>query len=178
MYYAYIKQYTDEESIVDNSRVFKLAQDLGLNEDCIFADEDGSREQLVKLILGIAVDDCILVRSVVDLADEHSELLKLLKGMQEAQITLISTVEPFFNGKEYYTTMRGFVDIHKCYVERKRKLGFEEAKQAGTVGRPRMTEEVERAIRLYDTKAFSTAEIERFSGVSSSTLYRYLKNRE
>jgi len=91
---------------------------------------------------------------------------------------LISVLEPYLNGKEYHTAMKGFVGIHKTYLERKRREGFNEAKEAGSVGRPRQTEAIEKAIRLYNTKAFSVAEIEKFAGVSSSTLYRYLKIKE
>lgn len=174
MYYAYLKEDNDSINLVDNTGVLNLIQDLGISEEDIFTDE-GSREQLGKLLEVIGEDDYIIIRSVVDLTDDAKELLAILKALQERQVTMISILEPFLSGKEYHTAMKGFVGIHKTFLERKRRQGYNEAKEAGTVGRPRQTEAIEKEIRLYNTRAFSVAEIEKLAGVSSSTLYRYLK---
>jgi hypothetical protein len=63
--------------------------------------------------------------------------LAILKVLQERQATMISILEPFLSGKEYHTAMKGFVGIRKTFLERKRRQGYNEAKEAGTVGRPR-----------------------------------------
>ena len=177
MYYAYLKEDNDSINLVDNTGVLSLIQDLGISEEDIFTDE-GSREQVGKLLEVIGEDDYIIIRSVVDLTDDAKELLVILKALQEREVTMISILEPFLSGKEYHTAMKGFVGIHKTFLERKRRQGYSEAKEAGIVGRPRQTEAIEKAIRLYNTKAFSVAEIEKLAGVSSSTLYRYLKIKE
>ena len=177
MYYAYLKEDNDSINLVDNTGALSLIQDLGISEEDIFTDE-GSREQLGKLLEVIGVDDYIIILSVVDLTDDAKELLAILKALQERQVTMISILEPFLSGKEYHAAMKGFVGIHKTFLERKRRQGYSEAKEAGIVGRPRQTEAIEKAIRLYNTRAFSVAEIEKLAGVSSSTLYRYLKIQE
>lgn len=178
MYYAYLREDNESINLVNNSGVLSLIEDLSISEENIFTDKEADRVQLRKLIELIGEDDYIIIRSVVDLADEAKELLSVLKILQDKQVVLVSIIEQYLNGKEFHTAMKGFAGINKYYLERKRRQGFNEAKEAGTVGRPRLTEGIEKAIRLYNTKAFSVAEIEKLSGVSSSTLYRYLKTKE
>lgn len=74
--------------------------------------------------------------------------------------------------------MQGVIDIHDYYLKKRQEEGFKRAQDAGIVGRPKRTEEIEKAIRLYKTKAFSIAEIEKLAGISSSTLYRYLEQKD
>ena len=82
------------------------------------------------------------------------------------------------SGEASYVKLSGFLKIHRYYPERLRREWFQKAKFEGRVGRPKMTEEIETAVRLYNTRAFTTAEIEKLSGVSSSTLYRALKEQD
>lgn len=119
MYYAYLKEDNDSINLVDNTGVISLIQDLGISEEDIFTDE-GSREQLGKLLGVIGEEDYIILRSVVDLTDDAKELLAILRALQERQVTMISILEPFLSGKEYHTAMKGFVGIHKIFLERKR----------------------------------------------------------
>lgn len=60
------------------------------------------------------------------------------------------------------------------------KSGLDAARARGRVGgRPKKSaDDVEHAIRLYESGEFSIKEIAKMTGVSASTLYRYLKQRE
>jgi DNA invertase Pin-like site-specific DNA recombinase len=69
-------------------------------------------------------EDYIIIRSVADLTYDAKELLAILKALQERQVTMISILEPFLSGKEYHTAMKGFVDVHKTFLERKRRQGY------------------------------------------------------
>ncbi len=63
-------------------------------------------------------------------------------------------------------------------ISKKTKKGLYEAKQKGvTTGRPRKPDEkVKRAITMYQSKKYSLAEIKSETGISKSTLYRYLEH--
>lgn len=130
MYYAYVKGNADSVKLTDNSMTFKLAQDVGISEEETYIDEAGSKEELLKLLDVIKESDHIIIRSVVDLSDEPKELLGILETMQNKQVILCSTLEPYLNGTGYYTAMRGFADINKYYLDRKRRQKFEEANRA------------------------------------------------
>ncbi|MFB7142021.1 helix-turn-helix domain-containing protein [Gottfriedia sp. NPDC056225] len=58
------------------------------------------------------------------------------------------------------------------------KKGLYEAKQKGvTSGRPKKPgENVKRAIVMYQSKKYTLEEIKQETGISKSTLYRYLEN--
>ncbi len=174
MNYGYIIENTTQDYI-DNSALFKMLIDLNIEEDETYVDTYDSKEQLDELLSVLEAGDRLVIRSIVDLADEASQLLKILSILQDNQIILCSVSENFLNGQEYYDAMQGFATINSYYLEKRRKQGYQEAKENGTVGRPKMTAEIERAIRLYNTKSFTTSEIEKMCGVSSSTLYRALK---
>ena len=117
----------------------------------------------------------LVIRSVVDLSDSAKGLISILSDFQDKGIILCSISEPYLSGENYFTMLSGFIQITNYYSEKRRKQGYEYAKEKGTIGRKAKTEETAKAIRLYKTGAFTTAEIEQLSGVSSSTLYRALK---
>lgn len=58
------------------------------------------------------------------------------------------------------------------------KKGLYEAKQKGIKpGRPRKADEnVKRAIVMYQSQKYNLAEVKEETGISKSTLYRYLEN--
>ncbi len=175
MYCVYIYE---SENQINNSGVFDLAKSLDISEDNVFTDTSKDRDNLKVLVECMDSEDCLVVRSIIDLAEDSKCLMGILQVLQTSQVTLVSLLEPFLNGKKYYSGLKGYIEIHKYYLNQKRAKGYDEAKKAGLVGRPAKTEEIEKALRLYHTQAFSINEIEKLSGVSSSTLYRYLKTKE
>lgn len=183
MYLAHFIENTTAE-VVDNTGLFKIINDLRIEEDNVYIDTCDSKEELEKLLKNIdnncsdPINVRVVVRSVVDLSNTAKGLLDILSYLQGKGVILCSVTEPYMSGEDYYTKLSGFLKIHRYYAERLRKEGFQKAKAEGRVGRPKMTEEIEKAVRLYNTRAFTTAEIEKLSGVSSSTLYRALKEQE
>jgi DNA invertase Pin-like site-specific DNA recombinase len=178
MYCVYVYEVGETDNQVNNSGVFGLVKELNISEDNIFTDTSKDRGNLKVLVECMDSEDCLVVRLVIDLAEDSRYLIGILQALQESQVTLFSLLEPFLNGKEYYNALKGNIEIHKYYLNKKRAEGYNEAKKAGLVGRPTKTEEIDKALRLYHTKAFSINEIEKLSGVSSSTLYRYRKEKE
>lgn len=172
---AYFIENTGED-IIDNTALFRLINDLYIDENEIYVDTEDSKEELEKLLEIIDYEDRLVVRSVVDLADTATELLDILFELQDKGVILESASEPYISKENYYLTFKDFVDITKYYSEKKRKHGYQQAKEKGIVGRPAKTEEIEKAIRLYKTRAFTIAEIEDLTKISKSTLYRYLKD--
>ncbi|WP_165878501.1 recombinase family protein [Natranaerovirga pectinivora] len=176
--YIYFIENTDREQIRDNTKVFNLRNDLDIHENDIFIDTDACKDELESLLDTIESGKRLIIRSVIDLSDDAKELLKVLKELQGKEVILCSIEEPYLNGTEYYTSMRGFADINKYYLEKRRLDGYLKAKEKGKVGRPRRTEDIDKGIRLYRTKAFSISEIEELSGISGSTLFRAMKEMD
>lgn len=108
MYYAYLREDNESINLINNSGVLSLIEDLSISEENIFTDREADRVQLRKLLELIGEDDYIIIRSVVDLADEAKELLSVLKLLQDKQVILVSIIEQYLNGKEFHTAMKGF----------------------------------------------------------------------
>ncbi|MBF8984394.1 recombinase family protein [Lutibacter sp. B2] len=173
--FSYFVENTDNQHIRDNSKLFSLIQDLEASESDIFVDREDRKTELNKLIAVLKSNDRLIIRSVVDLSEDAKELLAVLQELQDKSIVLCSIEENFLNGQEYYTSMKGFTRINTHYLERRRKQGYSKAVENSKVGRPKQTEAIKKGIRLYNTKAFKIEEIEKMCGISSSTLYRALK---
>jgi len=177
---AYIIENTTDEYI-DNTALFKIINDLEIDDEFVFSDTAGYRDDLEKLLDDLyntlieASSKRLVIRSVVDISDTAKGLLGILSDLQDKGIILCSISEPYLSGENYFTMLSGFIQITNFYSEKRRKQGYENAKEKGTIGRKAKTEETAKAIRLYKTGAFTTAEIEQLSGISSSTLYRALK---
>lgn len=180
MDFAYFVENTTEE-FIDNSALFRIINDLEIEDEFVYSDTAGCRDELEKLLADIdtifteASTKRLVIRSVVDLSDTAKGLIGILSDLQDKGIILCSISEPYLSGENYFTMLNGFIQITNYYTEKRRKQGYEHAKEKGTIGRKAKTEETVKAIRLYKTGAFTTAEIEQLSGVSSSTLYRALK---
>ncbi len=175
MDYAYFIENTNE-NYIDNTELFNKIRDLYIDENEVYSDVEDSKEELGQLLDAIDYDDKLIVRSVVDLADTAKGLLKILSQLQDRGVILESVSEPYISKENYYLTFKDFIHITNHYAEKSRQDGYRRAKEKGIVGRPAKTEEIEKAIKLYKTKAFTISEIEDLTKISKTTLYRYLKD--
>ncbi len=176
MDYAYFIENTDN-NYIDNSEVFKKIRELYIDENEVYLDVEGSKEELEKLLGVIEYDDRLIVRSIADLSDTAAGLLDILSDLQNKGVILESTSETLLSETNYYTALKEFIDLTKYCAERSRKKGYQEAKEKGLVGRPAKTDkEVLQAIKMYKSKAFTIQEIENLTKISKTTLYRYLKD--
>ncbi|PQQ65447.1 helix-turn-helix domain-containing protein [Acetivibrio saccincola] len=177
MIYAYFIENTSSE-FKDNSGLFRFIQEQEIPEDNLYIDTADNKDELDALLEKIEAGDTIVLRTVTDLAEKRNELLQLLKDLQDFGVLIHSITEPFLNGLDYFNKLQGAIVISKYYAEKKRRLAFEEARRQGVVGRPKIPEkQIETALKLYSSKLFTTEEIAKLSGVSSSTLYRALKEQ-
>lgn len=159
-----------------NHLLFSEINQLDLDDDNVYSDTEGSREELEQLLGTLDYQDRLIILSVVELSETARELPDVLLDLQDKGVVVQSILEPILSGEEYYTAIKEFVDMTKHYSERSRKRKYKEAQEQGRVGRPAKTKEIEHAIKMYQTRAFTIAEIEELTKISKSTLYRYLKD--
>lgn len=140
------------------------------------------RTELKKMLSEIKTGDRIIVLKLHVLADSTRQLVDLVEMLEEKQAFLHSVQEGIDTqqGKSF-----SFLKIAKCLadfqsdaISAKTKAGLSEAKQKGMhAGRPRKADaNVKKAIEMYKSKSHSLAEIKEQTGISKSTLYRYLEN--
>lgn len=176
MIWAYVLENMDLEDKRSNQDLFLLIKDLEIKDDNLYFDKNLERLELLKLIEVLQSEDRLAIRSVMDLADSLSDLICVFQKLTEKQITLCSCEEDYLCGEDYLDTLNGFVKLYVDFEKKKQQQSYKKAVEDGTVGRPAKTREIEQAISMYQSGKYKVTQIEAVTGISKSTLYRYLKN--
>ncbi|MBJ7967626.1 MULTISPECIES: recombinase family protein [Bacillus cereus group] len=180
MLIGYMRPYQDD---------LKCEEQLKSLEKCnctmIISEEHSSakkRVQLKNMIDNLKQDDKIVVTKLFTLADSTRHLVELLQVIDNKGAYIYFVQEDIdtshANGYHFGDIVKHLVDFQSDVISEKTKKGLYEAKQKGvTAGRPRKPDEnVKRAIVMYQSGNYSLAEIREETGISKSTLYRYLEN--
>ena len=64
------------------------------------------------------------------------------------------------------------------FTKKKKEMGYQIAVLEGKVGRPAKTEEILKAVEMYKSGKFKVSQIEVITGISKSSLYRYLQENK
>jgi len=140
------------------------------------------RVQLEDLIKNLNQGDKIIVEKLYTIADSTRHLVELLKAIEEKGAYLQSLREGIDTsstaGYSFSHIVKHLATFQSDVISEKTKKGLSKAKQKGvTAGRPRKPDEnVQHAIQMYERKKYSLAEIKNETGISKSTLYRYLES--
>ena len=180
MLIGYIRPY--QEDINCEIQLEKMTK---IDCDLIVSDEHSSAKKRIKLksmIDDLNHGDKIVVTRLFSFADSTRHLVELLetidaKGAYFQSLNEgIDTSNP--SGYSFKNIVQHLVEFQSDVISEKTKQGLFKAKQKGVVtGRPRKSDEnVKRAIIMYQSKEYSLSEIKNETGISKSTLYRYLEN--
>lgn len=136
---------------------------------------------LLKEIIGTLNEgDKIVVVKLFILADTTRHLVDILEIIQSKGGHLLSLSEDIdtsnSKGYDFINIVRHLVEFERDAISEKTKKGLHEAKEKGIcTGRPRKPDKnVQRAIEMYESKKYTLEEIKAETGISKSTLYRYL----
>lgn len=106
--------------------------------------------------------------------------MELLDFFQKNNIQLHSLNEgtdTSSNSYSFFEIVKHLVDFQSDVISEKTRNGLSKAKEKGkSTGRPRKPDaNVKRAIMMYQSKKYTLEEIQNETGISKSTLYRYLE---
>jgi len=156
-----------------------------LNCEKIIVEEHSSakkRVQLKNMINNLNQGDKIIIEKLYTLADSTRHLVELLQVIEEkgAYVQLIreGIDTSNENGYQFSYIVKHLAEFQSDVISEKTKKGLRKAQKKGmTPGRPRIPDEnVQQAIIMYKSKKYSLAEIRSETGISKSTLYRYLES--
>jgi len=156
-------------------------------QDCkkIFIEEHSSekkRVQLKKMIECLNEGDKIVVARLYILADSTRHLVEILDLIQGKGAYFQSVNENIDTGNHdgypFIDIVKLLVEFQSDVISERTKKGLHKAKKRGVnTGRPRKPDEnVQRAIEMYESKEHNLSEIREKTGISKSTLYRYLES--
>ncbi|WP_160031711.1 recombinase family protein [Paenibacillus sp. An7] len=175
---GYMRPYQDDKELSMQTRALDP-----LSCDKIVIEEHASakrRYELEQLMNELSKGDIVVVYKLFALADSTRHLVELLQKLEEKQAHLFSYAEGIDTSKSegypFPEIVKHLVDFQSDVISEKTKKGLYEAKQKGNhPGRPRKADDnVKRAIVMYQSNKYSLAQIREETGISKSTLYRYL----
>ncbi|WP_046225858.1 recombinase family protein [Paenibacillus dauci] len=140
------------------------------------------RIKLEELLQLLQSNDVLIVTKLFALADSTRHLAELLHNFNERQINFISLYESIDTrleeGQYFYKNIHSLLHFQTDIISENTKKGMYEAKQRGSkVGRPRkLDDNIKKAIQMYESKKYSLLQIREETGISKTTLYRYLEN--
>ncbi|MCG8398124.1 recombinase family protein [Bacillus atrophaeus] len=149
----------------------------------LFREEHSSakrRVQLEAFLQLLQKDDKVMVSNLSSLADSTRHLAEVLQIIEKKGAFLHSVKEKIDtsnpDGYSFIDIVKHLVEFQSDLISERTKKGLLEAKEKGiATGRPRKPDEnVQRAIAMYESKKYSLAQIKEETGISKSTLYRYL----
>ena len=140
-----------------------------------------NRPELVRLKDKIRPGDTLIVESFSRLGRSTKDLMELMEYFEHKDVKLISIKENFDtttpHGKLMLTVFQAFSQFERDLIAQRTNEGLASARARGRKGgRPRVKDKnIEKALKLYNSKDYSISEIMEMSGVSQATLYRYIK---
>ena len=183
--YGYARVSTEGQCLDRQIDALKAA---GVKEENIYCEKmtgtKSSRPKLNALLDVVEKNDVIIIEALNRLGRSSSDLINLMKSLNEKGVILkslkesldFSTVQGQFIAN-FLALMAEFERevIHSRVVE-----GVAAARARGRIGgRPKTPDKViDKALHLYDMRNLTVTEICRACGISRPTLYKAIKQRE
>ncbi|MGX8792031.1 recombinase family protein [Oceanobacillus sp. M60] len=154
--------------------------------DRIFQEAHGTpkkRIQLENLLMEMQSGDSILVEKMIALADTFHHLMEVVKVCEKDNVKIHFLNEDIQSDTllniHLQDMMAYILQFQSDSIKQSTTQGMYEAKQQGkTIGRPKKSDEnIKKAIAMYQD-GFKLFDIKNETGISKSTLYRYLESFE
>ena len=138
------------------------------------------RPELQRMLTDLDKGDTVVVESLSRLGRSTKNLIELMELFNYKGVNLVSLKENIDTttptGKLLFTLISAISQFERDCLAERTKEGLAAARARGRKGgRPKKSSSIiEKAIKLYNSKEYSIAEIKELTGVSRSTLYRYI----
>lgn len=142
------------------------------------------RVQLEELLIHLNQGDEIFVENFFILADSTLHLMEILNICEKDDVT-IHFIKEGMNSRDVIAAtlpeiLQHMIEFQADITKHSTLIGMERAKEKGKViGRPRKADEnVKKAILMYHSGDYTLRDIKMETGISKSTLYRYLESED
>lgn len=183
--FGYARVSTDAQNL---NRQIDILKQNGVEEQNIFTDKitgvAKQREAFDKLKSQLRKGDTVVVESLSRLSRSTQDLLNILEEWDKEGITFISLKESIdfssATGKLLLTFLAAIADFERNMIKERVQEGLRAARNRGIKGgRPRVDgKKLSQAIKLHESGEYTISEITEVTGISSSTLYRALKDKK
>ncbi len=178
MKYGYIRPIVNDQLAVQ--------QLLNFNLHKMYIETHGlakKRSELESFLMIAQKGDQLYVQNIEVLADSLQQLLDILRLAERDELVIKFIDEQVTNQTIQTNTLvqnaEFFTKLQTIFFSHSSTFTLQAAKQQGkSIGRPRKSDvNLQRAFDMYDSKRYSLFDIKEATGISKSTLYRYLDER-
>jgi len=141
------------------------------------------RPELDKLLDQLRTGDIIVVTELTRLSRSIRDLFSLVDTIHQKSAHLKSLKEPWLDtttsqGKLLFAIFAGVSQFERDLIIERTKEGLSSARARGRKGGrpPKPQKGIELALKMHKEKNYSISEIVKATGLSKSSLYRYLQN--
>lgn len=142
------------------------------------------RPELDKLLEDLRSGDTIIVSDLTRLSRSTKDLFNLVEQIESKGAYIKSLKESWLDtttpqGRLMFTFIAGISQFERDLISQRTQEGLASARARGrNGGRPtKAKKDIDVAIKMYNSKLHSISEIEKTTGVSKATLYRYIKKQ-
>lgn len=143
------------------------------------------RTELNKMLDQIRTGDVIIISDLTRLSRSVKDLFSLVGQIEEKGANIKSIKESWVDtttaqGKLMFTIFAGISQFERDLISQRTIEGLNAARARGKKGgRPKTNEkDIKLAVKMYNSKNYSISEITKATGVSKTTLYRYINNNK
>lgn len=143
------------------------------------------RPELTRMMDMLREGDTIVICELTRLSRSVKDLFELMEQIEKAGANIRSLKEPWLDttspqGRLLFTIFSGVSQFERDLIRERTMEGIASARARGRMGgRPATDRKViDQALTLYDSKAYSVAEITKTAGISRRTLYKYINDRK
>ena len=180
--YGYARVSTTNQK---NDRQIDELKDYPCNEILTekYTGTKADRPELNRLKDKVREGDTVVVESWSRLGRSTKDLIELVEWFTDRGVNLVSLKENFDtntpHGRLIMKVFQSFAEFERDLIVQRVNEGLKSARARGRVGGrpPKKQKDVDTALKLYHSGEYSISDICRLSGVSQTTLYRYLNKR-
>lgn len=143
------------------------------------------RPELNRMLDALREGDVVIVTELARLSRSVKDLFELVERIHTVGADIKSLRESWIDtttpqGKLLFTMFAGISQFERDLIRQRTMEGIKAARARGRKGgRPKTKEDkIKLALKMYDSKMCSNAEIFAATGISKATLYRYIRERK
>lgn len=185
MRFGYARVSTQDQNLQMQIDELKKA---GVEEQHIYKEKiTGTRKdrpQLEELLKVLREGDTLIVWKLDRIGRSMKNLIELIEEFNEREVNFVSLHENIdttsATGKLVFRIFASLAEFERDMISERTKAGLESARARGKKGgRPsKKNEKVELALKMYKSKEYSISQITEATGLSKTTLYRYIEKEQ
>lgn len=141
------------------------------------------RPELENMLEMLRPGDRVVVYKLDRIGRSIKHLIELVERFHEMGVEFVSLHEKIDTstptGRLFFHLMAALAEFEREMIVERTATGLAAARARGKKGgRPKIDQKtIDKALKLYDSKTHSVAEIAKITGISHQTLYRYINKR-